>query len=297
MDDEVQGSEEVNDDLSLEEVLSRAFDEASNEEISDSDIQTDGEVQEEATEVLAEDPDQVKQEVESEEQKSDAVQTEIPDETRQYIETLEQERTVSEAFRSIVDPHFEFIEAIGSNPFEHVSQLLDLSRALHTGDDDSRAAILADLFEGFGVSVEAMEKALNDKILAPKPDPIQQKMIEKLERLERNQVQQAPKPQQAPAPDQKMIAQVQEFASKNEFFETVKQDMGILIQSGRASNLQEAYKMACRMNDQVQKTIRERNTSAAKAAKPKLSGSKPKAPVSSGDDLRSILAKAYDESE
>lgn len=291
MDENEIVQEEQVEELSLEEILSREMDKVSDDdqEVSDSELLNENAAEEKADETPI-DPELV------EDAKVEEVV--IPQETQEYIAQLEGEKQISDTFRSIVEPHFEFLESIGSNPFVHAQELFQLSHALHTADDAGKASILADLFVSFGVSADAIESALNERLTKPAPDPV----LQKLDRLEQQLAQQrqpAPQAPQAPqAPPPEMVKQVQEFSAKHEFFETVKQDMGVLLQNGRASNLKEAYTLACRMNDQVQATLRERGKTAAQANRQSVKA-KTTAPKSSSSssDLHSILSQAYDESE
>lgn len=295
MDENEIVQEEQVEELSLEEILSREMDKVADDdqEVSDSELlntETAAEEKAEGDETAPIDPEVV------EDAKVEEVV--IPQETQEYITQLESEKQISDTFRSIVEPHFEFLESIGSNPFVHAQELFQLSRALHTADDAGKASILADLFVSFGVSADAIESALNERLTRPAPDPV----LQKLDRLEQQLAQrnqpQAPQAPQAPQPSPEMVKQVEEFSAKHEFFEAVKQDMGVLLQNGRASNLKEAYTLACRMNDQVQATLRERGKTAAQANRQSVKA-KTNAPKSSSSssDLHSILSQAYDESE
>lgn len=288
--------EEQVEELSLEEILSREIDKGSDDgeqDVSDEELLNTDDAQ--AEEKAEGDETPIDPEVVEDPKVEEQVQ--IPQETQEYIAQLEGEKQISDTFRSIVEPHFEFLESIGSNPFVHAQELFQLSRALHTADDAGKASILADLFVSFGVSADAIESALNERLTRPAPDPV----LQKLDRLEQQLAQQrqpAPQAPQAPQPSPEMVKQVQEFSAKHEFFETVKQDMGVLLQNGRAANLKEAYTLACRMNDQVQATLRERGKTAAQANRQSVKA-KTTAPKSSSSssDLHSILSQAYDESE
>lgn len=295
-ENEIVQEEQVEEELSLEEILSREIDKGSDDgeqDVSDEELLNTDDAQ--AEEKAEGDETPIDPEVVEDAKVEEVV---IPQETQEYIAQLEGEKQISDTFRSIVEPHFEFLESIGENPFQHAQNLFQLSHALHTADDAGKASILADLFVSFGVSADAIETALNERLTRPAPDPV----LQKLDRLEQQLAQQKqpapPQAQQPPQPSPEMVKQVQEFSSKHEFFETVKQEMGFLLQSGRASNLKEAYTIACRMNDEVQATLRERGKTAAQASRQsvKAKTTAPKS-TSSSSDLHSILSQAYDESE
>ncbi len=104
-------------------------------------------------------------------------------------------------------------------------------------------------------------------------------------------------------------SEIQAFAEKNPHFEEVRMSMGQLLQSGMAQNLDEAYKKAIRLNDDVwqqqqarqaeadaaerQKVIAEKK---AKAVSPRSSS--PTGIMSSGNgkkSTRDILSEKFDE--
>ena len=288
-----ESSLQISEGENFDDFLSRAFDEAASS--TDEPAPDDSELlNPEVAEGTADDAP-IDPEVAEEPKVEEVAEVVIPQETQEYIAQLEGEKQISETFRSIVEPHFEFLESIGSNPFVHAQELFQLSRALHTADDAGKASILADLFVSFGVSADAIEAALNERLTRPAPDPVLQK-LDRLEQQLAQQKQPAPQAPQAPQPSPEMVKQVQEFSSKHEFFETVKQEMGFLLQSGRAANLKEAYTIACRMNDEVQKTIRERGKTAAQANRQSVkTKASPSSAAKSGGSLEQLLSDLYDD--
>jgi hypothetical protein len=192
----------------------------------------------------------------------------LPEDVRNYISELEVEKTIAEQFKASLEPHFSFIQEIGVNPYEHVEQLLGLSEALHKGSPEVKAQVLANLFESFGVDVNLLDDALSAVMNKPQPTATDI-LMQKMDNLERkiSQPQRAPEPQSIPEPTADMVAQVQEFAAKNPYFERVQSDMGLLLQAGRASSLEDAYAKAVKLNDEIQAEIRQKATKTAGAAK------------------------------
>lgn len=290
-----ESSLQISEGENFDDFLSRAFDEAAGtapDSAPDDSELLNPEVAEDTTEGTADEIAPIDPEVVEDPKVEEQVQ--IPQETQEYIAQLEGEKQISDTFRSIVEPHFEFLESIGENPFQHAQNLFQLSHALHTADDAGKASILADLFVSFGVSADAIETALNERLTRPAPDPV----LQKLDRLEQQLAQQKqPAPPQAPqAPTPEMVKQVQEFSAKHEFFESVKHEMGFLLQSGRASNLKEAYTIACRMNDEVQATLRERGKTAAQANRQSVkTKTSPSSAAKNGGSLEQLLSDLYDD--
>lgn len=228
---------------------------------------------------------------------------ELPEDVRDYISALEVEKTIAEQFKASLEPHFGFIQEIGVNPYEHVEQLLGLSEALHKGSPEVKAQVLANLFESFGVDVNLLDDALSAVMNKPQPTATDL-LINKIDQLERKltQPQKAAPVEQSypPEPTPEMIEQVKEFAAKNPYFERVQADMGLLLQAGRASSLEDAYAKAVKLNDEIQNELRQKATKTVSAAKAgttqlKSSGSPSRsAPNAKPLSLREALEKAME---
>lgn len=225
---------------------------------------------------------------------------ELPANVVEYIGQLEVEQSIAYQFKEVLSPHFDFIQAAGLDPYAHIGDLLQVSRTLATGSPIEKADMLANLFTTFGVDVDQLDDALYRVINKPKPNEIESAILQKLDRLERSQVQHTPQVQAQPVVNTGEIeAEIRDFASKNEFFSEVQDDMGMLLHAGKAKNLSEAYQLAIKLSDTVQATIRERNSknnSSALAGKTSLKGSG--SVVGGGtkkkSSLRDILEAAWD---
>jgi len=278
LDDAIDDAPEVDGVSDLHSALSKVMDEAEGIEPEDKE--------EKADEV---------------EQVAEEAANELPPNVAEYIGQLEVEQSISHQFKEVLAPHFDFIQSAGLDPYAHVGDLLQVSRTLATGSPVEKADMLATLFTTFGVDVDQLDDALYRAINKPKPNEIESTILQKLERLERGQAQiQAPQVAQAPTVNtQEIEVEIQQFASKNEFFNEVQNDMAIFLHAGKAKNLDEAYKMAVKINDGVQATIRQRaakTTTSAKAGATSLKGS---GSVTGGSSkkkssLREILESTWD---
>lgn len=243
---------------------------------------------------------EVKEKTDEVEQVAEDSANELPANVAEYIGQLEVEQTISHQFKEVLAPHFDFIQSAGLDPYAHIGDLLQVSRTLATGSPVEKADMLANLFTTFGVDVDQLDDALYRAINKPKPNEIEATILQKLERLERGQQQvQAPPAQQQPTVNTREIEQeIRQFAEKNEFFEQVQDDMGMLLNAGKAKNLDEAYKLAVKLNDNVQATIRERTSktkTSATAGKTSLKGSgSVTGSTKKKSSLRDILEATWD---
>ena len=257
---------------------------------------TDAEPDEDAVEG-GEDKGEKPAEEQAQEQPPEAPQ--LPPEAVNYIAALEVERDISNQFKQAIEPHFDFLQEFNINPYTHVQELLGVSRTLATGDAASKAGMIANLCDMFKVDVEELDNALYEIQNRPKPSK-EDLILDKLNALEQRAYA-PPAPVQAqPINTGELQNEINAFASRNEFFNDVREDMAVFLHSGKARNLDEAYALALKINDGVQRVIRERNDKASKAAKAgqvSLRGSAPTSTPKSGGDLRSVLEQFWDENE
>ena len=292
--DELQQNSEIIEDSpapdagegdDLRSILEAAYDEVAGDEVDEDAVEGGEEKGEEPAEEQTQEPP------------PEAPQ--LPPEAINYIQALEVERDIAGQFKQAIEPHFSFIQEFNINPYTHVQELLGVSRTLATGDAASKAGMIANLCDMFKVDVEELDNALFELQNRPKPSK-EDLILDKLNALEqRTYAPPAPVPAQ-PINTNELQNEINAFAAKNEFFNEVKEDMAVFLNSGKARNLDEAYTLALKINDGVQKTIRARNektTKAAKAGQVSLRGSAPTSTPKSGGDLRSVLEQFWDESE
>ena len=286
-DNEMEG---YDDDLS--NALSKLYDEGVEE------------VHEDVEEVHEDDSDEEQSEetdgeTDGEESKSDEP-AQIPEEVQNYINELEVEKSISMQFKYTIAPHFDFLQHFQINPYEHINDLLTMSQTLVAGDNASKADLIANLVHMFQIDVEALDEALFNRF-NPKELSTEEKLLQKIDSLEQKiSEKQQPVKQSVNTNDAAIQNEIAQFASKHEHFNEVRADMAILINSGRANSLEEAYRLAVKMNDGIQAKINATNQKTTKAAAATKVGSKSKnAPVSSGKSkavsLEQQLSQLYDE--
>lgn len=227
---------------------------------------------------------------------------ELSPEIASRIADLEVEESISRQFKESLSPHMEFIQEFGINPYAHINDLMSVSKTLTTGSVEEKAGMIATLCDMFGVDFEALDSALADIVNRPAPDKIDY-VVSKLDALEQRISQPAPTQQQNVGTDvntNDLQKEISDFALKNEHFNLVQNDMGLFLQTGRAKNLEEAYKLACSINDKVKSIEAAKSEKATKAAVAgtktlKKSSSPVSTPSGGKQDLRSMLDSLYDD--
>ena len=158
--------------------------------------------------------------------------------------------------KETITPYLAQIQAEGGTPVTAVQSLLNTAHVLRNGTAEQKRAIIVNTAKQYGVDLSQTEQEYVDPTIAQLQREIAQlreianpQVIESRlrERLEGDKVQ----------------SDIAAFASDpaHVHFETVKPLMASILNSGQATNLKEAYDMACNANPQVRSTLE-----AAKAA-------------------------------
>lgn len=182
-------------------------------------------------------------------------------EATRAIGELGQARRFQQEFESVAAPYKALFTA---PPVQVAANLFQTAAALQTGDLPTKAGIVAQMIRNFGIPPDAVADALEGKQAAPGAQPQGQPYRDpRVDDLLRRQ-------QEAEQRGQREVLSVaqqalQEFeASAPEFLGDVREDMAILLQSGRAKTYEEAYRKACAMSDEVGRVLEERKAEAAR---------------------------------
>lgn len=205
---------------------------------------------------------------------------------RTLQETAEARKTAETVMKTIA-PYEAFIKAEGSNPIQAIDNLMSTAARLRTGTAPELAQLVAGIVNQFGVGrfgnnfIEMLDSALAGQ--APKANPnaeIEQVLNQRLAPVQQmlTQFQQAQVQQQQLA-QQQAVTEVEQFLSQAEFGNDVREDMADILEvaqrRGINMTLQDAYKKAVMMNDNVRSVLTQRaqakkaqsSTQAAQRAK------------------------------
>lgn len=211
----------------------------------------------------------------------------LPPDLQQYISKREadihkgftkqdEDRNFGKQFRDVVSPYLPMIRAEGGEPIAAVQNILQSLYTLKNSSPAQRAEMILGMAREYGADFQHMYNTLGSP--QQQVDPRYQQLEQKLSRLEQERQQEQAQREQLT--NAQVVSEIESFASdpKNTHFQTVKTDMGTLLEVGKASSLQEAYEMACYMNPQIRplmiqgQTQSKTNEVAAKAQKAKQAG-------------------------
>ena len=235
---------------------------------------------------------------------------------RTLQETAEARKT-AEAVMKTIEPYQAFIKAENSNPLQAIDNLMSTAARLRTGTAPELAQLVAGIVNQFGTGrfgngfIEMLDSALAGQ--TPKQDPqqlaMEQVLNQRLAPMQNmlTQFQQAQLQQQQQAA-QAAQTEVSTFLERAEFGNDVREDMADIIEAaqrrGQNISLQDAYKKACLMNDNVRSVLSQRmkakgaqqSTQAAQKARSaavQVSGSAPMGALrQESTDVRSAIEAA-----
>jgi hypothetical protein len=221
--------------------------------------------------------------------------------TRALSFTTEARRLASE-FQQTMQPYLGFIAAENSTPMQAVNNMMQSAALLRVGTPAQKVGLVADIIRNFGVDLGMLDNHLAGTQQAQDdPRTLVQREI---------QAALAPYRQQQQAQVQQVDTQVnqelQEFASKNEFYNDVADTMADLIEVARKRGgvlgLQTAYDRAILLHEPVRQVIEARNATKSNQQQAQIAATAKAAAVSVapsseaqrtapvvGDDIRSAI--------
>ena len=224
------------------------------------------------------------------------------EETTAGYEKLQTNADFGGKMREVLQPYEATIQSMGVEPTTAVQTLLAADHALRYGPEAQKVQMFQRLAQSYGVSLEGLTQE------QPEVDPQYSALQSEIERLRAEQNQFVTGMQQQT--QQQLNGEIEAFAKDHEHFEAVREDMAMLMEVGKAQDLEDAYNKALRLNDELaaqinaqqheeaEKVRREKAAQAAQAAK-QAAVSVTGAPVAgnaapSPHDRRAVLAAAMD---
>lgn len=204
-------------------------------------------------------------------------------------------------YDAVIAPYQNHLRNLGVDAPTAINALMQADVTLRTSDPATREQYFAKLAQEYGIDL--------NQVRQPQPqDPQTQYLMQQLNELRQsqqmwqNQIQQQ---EQAKAQHE-----LQSFSSSGKpHFDLVRNDMADLLETGKASNLQDAYEMAVWMKPEVRqtlineqlaeaqrKTMEQAQTQRAKTAAVSVKGSNPSGGASQQvtGSLRDILSAQFD---
>ena len=172
------------------------------------------------------------------------------------IEPYRQGAAIAQEMQKVIAPYAQNIQASGVHPMQAISHLLGVEHTLRNGSPQEKAQKVAEIARDYGIDLQQIQPL-------PPIDPQTQALIQQNQQLQ--QFQQNTLQQQ----NQAVASEIEAFRAnpENVHFEAVKDDMAALLQSGRATDLQDAYDKAVWMRPDIRQTlVQQQRTDAQKQA-------------------------------
>lgn len=187
------------------------------------------------------------------------VRAEIQRREDDYHKGIEQYKSfaqVGHAFERAITPNMDLIQAGGVNPIQAIEYLFNAHRTLTYGNPQEKAAAIGRIARDCGIDLATVQPP-------PPVDPAVRQLQQQNQQLQ--QFQRSVMDQQ----NQTAQSEIEQFRANpaNVHFEVVKDDMSLLLQSGRATSLQDAYDKTVWMRPDIRKSlVEQQRTDAQKTA-------------------------------
>lgn len=179
-------------------------------------------------------------------------------EVTRLVNESNQARKVAESLERTIQPYRAFIPG---DPLQAVENVFRTLTQLQTAPAQNKAAIVANIIKSYGVDVNALADALDGQPVQqaqphggeyrdPRVDQLLQQMEAQQQRTTKTLTTRAQQ-------------ELEAFANNAEFLDDVREDMVVLLETGRATTYQDAYRKACAMNEEVGKVLSQRKAEEA----------------------------------
>lgn len=180
----------------------------------------------------------------------------------QYKADAYQGRTLGKALA----PHMEYLNQVGVTPETAISTLIAAEKVLRTADPQTKTNMFMKLAHDYGIDVNSLTNVPFDPYKYQLEQQLQAQQAQLAQIMQSRQI----------AEEAQLGQTIEQFAQTHEYFDEVRETMADLLDKGLASDLNDAYSKAVRLNDDVfNRTTQnsgqinqvQRANNAAKAAK------------------------------
>jgi hypothetical protein len=162
------------------------------------------------------------------------------------LRTATENKQFREQFSHALGPVERSWAARGIHPMQAVASMAQFEMRLATGSPQQRAQAFWELASAYGVTEDALvETRPNVAEGARQPQALPPEVMEALQ-FNRNLMQMLQQTQQ-----QRQQTAEQQFAASHEFYSDVKPEMDALKRANPNLSDEQAYKIACRANDEI----------------------------------------------
>lgn len=161
----------------------------------------------------------------------------------------------AQQYEQAISPFRGYLESLGVDAPTAISHLLSTEQKLRMGDPMTKMQAFQELARSYGIDLSQVQQL-------PQPDPQQQYLMQQLAQLRQQQQQ-----WQNQLHQQEQMKAQQELSSfatgDRQHFDAVRSDMADLLESGKATTLQEAYEMAVWMRPDIRQTLLDQQRAEA----------------------------------
>ena len=157
------------------------------------------------------------------------------------IEQYKQDAYQGRSLNKALAPHMEYLNQVGVAPEQAISTLIQAEKLLRTSDPQTKTQMFMKLAHDYGVDVNSLTNTYFD------PYKYQQEQQFNALQQELAQLKQS----RQIAEEAQLGQTIEQFAQQHEYFDEVRETMADLLDKGLASDLNDAYSKAVRLNDDV----------------------------------------------
>ena len=221
------------------------------------------------------------------------------------VEPLISKAQFADQMQEVLNPYMNTIQGLGIDAPKVVKALMEADHALRYSNPQEKRQYFARLAQSYGVNLNDMGNDLPQQVHV---DPTIYALQNELNNV-RGEVM-GWKQQQEQQQNQALLGEINNFSQKAEHFEEARPAMIQLLQSGMATDLDDAYDKAIRLNPELFDAVQSgrqaevdaakraaANTAAkrARAAAVSVKGSTPGTVTNTkAQDRRSLLAEQFD---
>lgn len=151
------------------------------------------------------------------------------------LETYKSKAQIYDQLERVLAPYQSNLQAANAHPLDAINYFFGLDNVLRNGSPQQKTALVQEIMQRAGVTLDGIQQA-------PQIDPNLTAVQQQVQNLTRQLQQRDQMSQQAEMAQ--LNSEIAKFSEGKEHFETVRQDMSALLQSGRAQGLEDAYEMA-----------------------------------------------------
>ncbi len=186
------------------------------------------------------------------------------------VSTYKKEWEQVKPLQDAISPYRDILAQYKIDPAAHVSELMRAHHTLVMGTPEQKAGLVARIIQQNKIPIESLLMQGNDGKIYFNQQALQSQMAQQPAPAQpdvRTQVQQVIMQERA----QQSLAEfdAEHQAGKYPHYATVKEDMALLLETGKARDLPSAYDMALRLNDELWKAEQASKVQASEAERQK----------------------------